>query len=602
MATIGQQLLQPESDWKRYDDSHANIKYNGVWDSNTSNSGSWNNTRHLSNNTTKSLKFKFKGTKLRIIVNTSGNRTTDAIVNIDGQDYTFSTKFTTSSSILPTYLAHEVTGLEDKIHDVEITDTTSNFLDIDAVDIDKNGELLSLPLGVGDALTSPENGWKRYDDSFPLIGREGAWTHEVSAPLLNGSAYHSVGTGGKIKICFKGTKFRIIAPYYTNKSTQVPVVIDGVTETFNQYGSLLYTRLVYEKQDLKDDVHYVEIKVPNDIGTGNIQIEAIDINEDGELIRYDYLTSDWSEPMKKYGVAWFGFDEPSGNVVDKLGNGYTGTVTGATRASGWNGEGYSLSFNGNGYVDFGRNLLNNNEFSIRLKLKINSYPISTPSMVFQNENRDVGTGLGHMLYLYQNKILSFEWLTSRSPFTISNFIASKPLELNRFYDILLTQRIYGSKQVLSMYIDEEYIGQSVSSIDFRLGGTNLMLGANGLTSYRYFLNGQIDDLQIYNKALSPSDFTQKRLVIKTTNDKNLVLSPTSTRVKEIPNTAEYIMLAQGGIVKEIDSAVDRPPINFTKTSTEYEIVTSNKTPLGKGRMFTTPIGTDFKTAMIEDNY
>lgn len=597
MATIGQQLLQPESDWKRYDDSHANIKYNGVWDSNTSNSGSWNNTRHLSNNTTKSLKFKFKGTKLRIIVNTSGNRTTDAIVNIDGQDYTFSTKFTTSSSILLTYLAHEVTGLEDKIHDVEIKDTTSNYLDIDAVDIDKNGELLSLPLGVGDALTSPENGWKRYDDGFPLIGREGTWTHEVSAPLLNGSAYYSVGTGGKIKICFKGTKFRIIAPYYTNKSTQVPVVIDGVTETFNQYGSLLYTRLVYEKQDLKDGVHYVEINVPNDIGTGNIQIEAIDINEDGELIRYDYLTSDWSEPMKKYGVAWFGFDEPSGNVVDKLGNGYTGIDVTATRAVGWNGDGNSLLFNGTNNsisMNFGSNLTQ--EVSFKFKFRTSStkegYPLATLN--------DYTKQKGFAVYIGAKGEVLVRWTRDADVYCFQINAYTVTVNDGKWHELFFSWD--GKKgSVAKLYIDEVIIGQSIAEHDNNGHSFNIALGRLSGALTRWY-TGEIDDLQIYNKALSPFDFTQKRLIIKTTNDKNLVLSPTSTRVKEIPNTAEYMMLAQGGIVKEIDSAVDRPPIDFTKNSTEYEIVSNNKTPLGKGRMFTIPIGSDFKTAVIEDNY
>ncbi|MDD1502595.1 LamG domain-containing protein [Lysinibacillus sp. CNPSo 3705] len=307
--------------------------------------------------------------------------------------------------------------------------------------------------------------------------------------------------------------------------------------------------------------------------------------------------------LAKYGVAWFGFDEASGNVVDKLGNGYTGTVTNVTRVEGWNGEGKALDFNGNGYVDFGRNLLNVNDFSIKFKVKVKSFPTTTPATILQNENQSTGNGLGYLFYLYNSGLLSFEWLTSRSPFTISNaVVTSKPIELNRYYDILITQKIIDSKQMIYIYLDDECVGMSVSSINFRLGGTNLMLGANGLTSYRYFFNGQIDDLKIYNKALSPSDFTQKRLVVKTTDNKNLVLSPTSNRVKEIPNTAEYMMLAQGGVVKEIDSAVDSQPIDFTKTTTEYEIVTNNKSVLGKGRMFTIPIGSDFKTAMIEDNY
>ncbi len=156
--------------------------------------------------------------------------------------------------------------------------------------------------------------------------------------------------------------------------------------------------------------------------------------------------------------------------------------------------------------------------------------------------------------------------------------------------------------VIQLYIDETFIGIYRSIANIITPKNPLRLGYLNVSGYQEWYSGQLDDLQIYNKALSPSDFTKKRLVVKTTDNKNLVLSPTLARVKEIPNTAEYMMLDQGGVVREIDSAVDSQPIDFTKPTTEYELVTNNKTPLGKGRMFTIPIGSDFKTAMIEDNY
>lgn len=140
-AVIGNVLKKPEIGWKRYDDSNDKIIYEGKWDSNTIYPYSWNGTRHISNNSNKLLKFNFEGTKLRIIVNTSSNRSESVNVVIDGESYVFSTKFTSSGNILPTYLAFEKTNLENKLHNVVIKDSTSRYLDIDAIDVD--GELLA---------------------------------------------------------------------------------------------------------------------------------------------------------------------------------------------------------------------------------------------------------------------------------------------------------------------------------------------------------------------------------------------------------------------------------------------------------------------------
>ncbi|OXS67574.1 cell adhesion protein [Lysinibacillus sp. KCTC 33748] len=134
-------LKKPEKGWKRYDDSNAKIKYEGKWDNNTIYPYSWNGTRHISDSPDKLLKFNFKGSKLRIIVNTSSNRSESVNIIIDGESYVFSTKFTSSTGILPTYLAFEKTNLENKIHNVVIKDTTGRYLDIDAIDVE--GTLLS---------------------------------------------------------------------------------------------------------------------------------------------------------------------------------------------------------------------------------------------------------------------------------------------------------------------------------------------------------------------------------------------------------------------------------------------------------------------------
>ncbi|WP_333880076.1 LamG domain-containing protein [Lysinibacillus capsici] len=299
--------------------------------------------------------------------------------------------------------------------------------------------------------------------------------------------------------------------------------------------------------------------------------------------------------MTQYGVAWFGFDEASGNVIDKLGlNNYIGTVTGETRVGGWNGEGYAMDFNGTTqYATFNNQVIPVGEKTIRFKM-LNRQNKATSRVICTSSTTTVGN---ISILLNQNSLVLY---TRHSTGSITYPFLD--VDLNKWYDIMIV--FYGSTagSVLKFYVNDKEVLRSRLTANEQTG-LNMRLGniAGTLVSTDYF-NGQIDDLQIYNKALSPSDFEQKRLVVKTTDNKNLVLSPNSARVKEIPSTVEYMMLAQGGVVREIDSAVDSQPIDFTKPTTEYELVTNNKTLLGKGRMFTIPIGTGFKTAMIEDNY
>ncbi|MFJ7648582.1 LamG-like jellyroll fold domain-containing protein [Lysinibacillus sp. NPDC097279] len=297
--------------------------------------------------------------------------------------------------------------------------------------------------------------------------------------------------------------------------------------------------------------------------------------------------------MVQYGVAWFGFDESSGNVIDKLNNGYIGAVTGASRMQGWDGEGQALNFSGGQYVLFNAPIIPLREKTIRFKFKKNTTAIMVNNVVFSTTGTSTGNNGFYLallndiptFYVVHNGVsVSFPFLTS--------------IKDTLWHEVYITIE----DKILTLYLDDVQNAVYSNYTETFTSQTYGLYLARYNTSALYDFNGQIDDLQIFNKALSPSDFTQKRLVVKTTDNKNLVFTPTSTRVKEIPNTVEYMLLAQGGVIKEIDSAVDRPPIDFTKTTTEYEILTINRTPLGKGRLFTIPISSDFKTTMIEDNY
>jgi hypothetical protein len=136
---------------------------------------------------------------------------------------------------------------------------------------------------VGDQLTAPEAGWERYDDSHSHIVRKGTWSNVKGAAYFGGSTYYSSTAGDTIIFSFKGTKLRIIAQTAGTYPNNVPVLIDGVPETFSiNSASTNNFIMVYEKLGLEDKPHEVVITVP--AGEKNIHIDAIDIDESGYLI------------------------------------------------------------------------------------------------------------------------------------------------------------------------------------------------------------------------------------------------------------------------------------------------------------------------------
>lgn len=70
--------------------------------------------------------------------------------------------------------------------------------------------------------------------------------------------------------------------------------------------------------------------------------------------------------MGKYGISWFKFDEPSGNVTDSKGDA-VGVVNGATRIKGVSGN--ALNFTSGDNVVFSSKPIPLGKKSIRFKFK-----------------------------------------------------------------------------------------------------------------------------------------------------------------------------------------------------------------------------------------
>lgn len=141
MATVGDQLLQPEAGWRRFDDSNGGIRYTGTW-IDASDSNCYSGSIKYSNIQNVKAYFEFEGTKIRIIDQRNTNRNTNITISIDGIKYNYSSN---GSSQYQT-LVFEHSGLPNVRHQVHIENTgATGRIALDAIDIDASGELKSIP-------------------------------------------------------------------------------------------------------------------------------------------------------------------------------------------------------------------------------------------------------------------------------------------------------------------------------------------------------------------------------------------------------------------------------------------------------------------------
>lgn len=458
---------------------------------------------------------------------------------------------------------------------------------------------------VGQQLLQPEQGWIRYNDTSPNIKYFGTWSYGLMSSYYDGDRRLTSSLGAYVEFEFTGSDIRIIgalgnAGTETTNSTRVEVTIDNnPIEAYSTVSSAIsstqFQIVLYQKLGLPYGVH--KVRIENKQSGKNVTIDAIDINPNNP-IKDEYLKENLEKNLREYGIAWIGFDETSGNYLDKLGNGFIATPTNITRTMGWNGEGLAASTT-KGAVNL------NKRFDIgpkTFKFKIRCRTVG--GMIMSNYANNTTNGNGIQLLTSADGSVSLGYyMTSFGVDTISLATRIDVIKVNQWHEIMLT--IDNVKDgFVKIYIDGKLEGTSRQhkSQDRVETGLTYFLRNSFLTDqYAGYSDAEIDDLQIYSKVLTPSDFSQKRLAVKTMDNKSIVVSNISTRVKELPDIDEDTLLKEGHIIREIDSAIDKPSIDLTRISKEYELINKTNKILGNGKMFTIPI-TDFKTVTIEDNY
>ncbi|WP_427071591.1 LamG domain-containing protein [Lysinibacillus fusiformis] len=217
--------------------------------------------------------------------------------------------------------------------------------------------------------------------------------------------------------------------------------------------------------------------------------------------------------LSKYGKAFISFDDPSGNAMDSIG-GYTGTLTNTPpRVTGWNGKGSAMSFNGtNQYVQFNSKVIPIGAKSIRLKLKITGgYPASGVS---QNIINTLGepNQKGFIIELFGDNFGiasangdSTSWTNVTHSFIVQVPKTTLNLADNMWHDILFTWDGTLNPNSVKLFIDDMINPIALSQAKNLETSyvNNLTLGKwAGAGNYSFF-NGQLDQIEIYDRVISP---------------------------------------------------------------------------------------------------
>lgn len=141
---------------------------------------------------------------------------------------------------------------------------------------------------VGQQLTSPEAGWRRYDDTDSRIKCTGVWvksTNDNNWYSLTKSL--STDINATVTVKFYGSKFRLIGPYWDSMPTKMDITIDGVKETINvnnSGGTNVVSALLYEKI-LTNGTHTIVLSGNSaNTNTQYVIFDAIDLDSTGYLV------------------------------------------------------------------------------------------------------------------------------------------------------------------------------------------------------------------------------------------------------------------------------------------------------------------------------
>ncbi len=189
-------------------------------------------------------------------------------------------------------------------------------------------------------------------------------------------------------------------------------------------------------------------------------------------------------------VGWWPFN---GNANDESGNNLHGTVSGATLCNDRNGQpGKAYDFDGiNDFISAPRQALNS--LTVSLWFNPNIIPVVTPLLDAYDSNWE-------LLLRYNNAcVVKWEGTPAQYQYLVSY---DQSIFENTWYHFVFT---YTNNEV-NIYINGDW-GLTLPGISFNSSNGLYYFGAS-ISGTAQYLDGQIDDVAIWNRALSQSEITR----------------------------------------------------------------------------------------------
>lgn len=244
--------------------------------------------------------------------------------------------------------------------------------------------------------------------------------------------------------------------------------------------------------------------------TGAYLLEtAVDADTDGDGVPDGLEVTEGTDPTDANDfntfstglVAYYPFD---GNANDASGNGIDGAINGATLTSNRFGEvDASYGFDGNDYIDFGDELdVGNNELTISLWVK---HSVNDGEKTFISKGQSTHSTpaeSGYLIMVDDGKYIVRYHDDQGRGLDVSANIEN----LNYWTHLVYRLSRQGDSATLTLFINGQLAASQTDQVGSSNSQTNLSFGVHDKQTFiGSFIVGEIDDVRIYDLALSTSE-------------------------------------------------------------------------------------------------
>ena len=207
-------------------------------------------------------------------------------------------------------------------------------------------------------------------------------------------------------------------------------------------------------------------------------------------------------------VGWWPFN---GNAIDESINTNDGTVNGATLTADRFGNA-NKAYSFDGVDDFiqipNTNLMNGqNGISVSAWCQIIGYNGQICPDCYQyivSKGSDASTG--HFGIKFSQNPNSFDFFTAMNNFQTNGYVYSNgsyPIPQSSWHNLIL----FYDNQNVKVYVDGIFKNSIPYTLSYIPNSDPILVGKHLLSSFPYFTNGKIDDIGIWNRALTQQEIT-----------------------------------------------------------------------------------------------